>query len=117
MIFIHEWRVDRNIASRKQTTQGLITTHEPSNHNQYSYVFTVNGKNFTGWESPTNEELDIGKRVVVYDDPQNPNKNALTEFRDLGMTALGPVPMMLLGIGAVARYIGRRGRRNQRFSG
>lgn len=68
--FIDEWKVDRNIASRQQTTQGLITTHEPSNHNQYSYVFTVNGKNFTGWESPRSEELDVGKRVVVTTAPK-----------------------------------------------
>jgi uncharacterized protein DUF3592 len=113
IVFIHEWKVDRDIASREQTTQGLITTHEPSNHNRYGYVFTVNGKNFTGWESPKNEGLDIGRRVVVYYDPHNPNKNALTEFRDLGITALGPVPTMLFGIGAVAWYIGRRRRRNQ----
>ena len=113
IVFVQEWKVDRDIALREQTAQGLITTYEPSNHNRYGYVFTVNGKNFTGWESPKNEELGIGKRVVVYYDPRNPNKNALTEFRDLGMTVLGPLPSMLFGIGAVAWYIGRRRRRNQ----
>src|SRR5258708_26246943 len=113
IFLIHEWKVDRDVASREQTTLGLITTHEPSNHNRYGYVFTVNGISFTGWESPKNVELEIGKQVVVYYDPQNPNKNALTEFRDLGMTALGPMPTMLFGIGAVAWYIGRRRRQKR----
>jgi hypothetical protein len=111
IVFIHEWKVDREVAMREQTTRGFVTTHEPSNHNRYGYVFSVNGKSFTGWESPQKEELEVGRQVVVYYDPQDPNKNALTEFRDLGMTVLGPVPPMLFGIGAVAWYIGHRRRR------
>lgn len=110
IVFIHAWKVDREVAAREQTTLGIVTTHEPSNHNRYGYVFWVNGKNFTGWESPKKEELEIGKQVVVYYDPQNPNKNALTEFQDLGMTVLGPVPTTLFGIGAVAWYIRHRRR-------
>jgi hypothetical protein len=73
----------------------------------------VNGKRFTGWESPGRDGLDIGKQVLVYYDPLNPNKNALTEFRDLGMNSLGPVPLMLFGIGAVAWYIRSRRRKSQ----
>ena len=111
IFLILEWKADRDVALREQTAQGLITSHEPSNHNRYGYVFTVNGKTFVGWESPKNQELDIGKRVVVYYDPQNPSKNALTEFNDLGMTALGPVPTMLFGIGVVAWYIRHRHRK------
>jgi len=49
--------------------------------------------------------LEIGQQVVVYYDPLNPSKNALTEFRELGMENLGPLPLVLFGIGAVAWYI------------
>ena len=112
-MFVYEWKLGRDIATREQTTQGLIVTHEPANHNRYGYTFSVNGKKYAGWESPKKDELHIGKQVLVYYDPQDPNKSALTEFRDLGMTTLGPVPAMLFGIGAVAWYIGHRRRQKR----
>ena len=107
---------DRNIATREQTTQGVITAHEPANHNRFGYVFSVNGKTFTGWESPGKDGLNIGQQVLVYYDPLNPSKNALTEFGDLGTNGLGPVPVMLFGIGAVAWYIKARRRKSQTSS-
>jgi hypothetical protein len=111
MLFIYQWKVDRAIATREQTTQGVITAHETENHNRFGYAFTVNGKSFTGWESPGKEGLDIGQPVLVYYDPLNPSKNALTEFGDRGLNSLGPVPMMLFGIGAVTWYITARRRK------
>ena len=113
VLSIHEWRVDRDVATREQTTQGVITSHEPANHNQYEYIFLVNGKNFSGWQSPNKDELEIGKKVLVYYDPRNPSKNAITDFRELETSSLGPVPMMLFGIGAVAWLI-RTQRRKSR---
>jgi len=113
ILFVREWKVDRDVATREQTAQGVITAHEPANHNRYGYVFSVNGKNFTGWESPGKDGLEIGKQVLVYYDPLNPIKNSLTEFRDLGLNSLGPVPTMLFGIGAVAWYIRSRRRKGR----
>ena len=69
IFLIQEWRVDRDVASREQTTQGVITAHEPSNHNRYGYVFSVNGQSFTGWASPRKDQPEIGKQVLVYYDP------------------------------------------------
>jgi hypothetical protein len=114
ILFIHQCKVDLGIAARERTTQGVINAHEPANHNRYGYVFSVNGKSFSGWESPGKEGLEIGRQVLVYYDPIDPSKNALTEFQDLGMSALGPVPLMLFGIGTVAWYI--RSRRAKFFS-
>jgi predicted metalloprotease with PDZ domain len=91
---VHEWRVDRVIAARQQTTQGVITTHEPSNHNQYGYTFKIKGQAYTGWESPKSTELEIGKVVTVYYDPANPNQNALTDFDELSAKSLGPLPVL-----------------------
>ena len=113
IFFVHEWRVDREIAGREQTTQGVITAHEPANHNRYGYVFSVSGKRFTGWETARKDELGIGKQVLVYYDPHDPNKNALISFRDLSINSLGPVPTILFGIGGVAWYIGSRRRQNK----
>jgi len=116
VLFVYEWNVDRGIATREQTTHGVITAHEPANHNRFGYLFSVNGKTFTGWESPGKDGLNVGQRVLVYYDPLNPSKNALTEFGDLGMNGLGPVPMMLFGIGAVAWYIKARRRKSRTSS-
>lgn len=113
---IHEWQVDRDIAAREQTTQGVITAHQPANHNRYGYVFSVGGKSFTGWETPGKDGREIGKQVLVYYDPLNPNKNELIEFRDLGTNILGPVPTMLFGIGAVAWYIRAQRRKGKIIS-
>lgn len=113
ILLVYEWNVDRNIAGHEQTTQGVITAHEPANHNRFGYVFTVNGKSFNGWESSGKDGLEIGHPVLVYYDPLNPNKNALTEFGDRGLSSLGPVPMMLFGIGAVAWYIRTKRRKNR----
>jgi len=66
VLFVYEWNVDRGIATREQTTQGVITAHEPANHNRFGYVFSVNGKTFTGWESPRKDKLQIGEQVRVY---------------------------------------------------
>jgi hypothetical protein len=108
IFLVHQWLADRGIATRERTTQGVVNAYEPANHNRYEYVFSVNGKSFSGWQSPGPEGLEIGKRVLVYYDPIDPNRNALIEFEDRSTDALGPVPLVLFGIGAVAWYIRTR---------
>ena len=100
-----EWRVDSQIARRQRMTSGVVTAHDPANHNQYGYKFEVEGKSYAGWEGPKGSDLAIGRTVVVYYDPENPNKNALTDFHELGMESVGPVPLVLFGIGVVAVFI------------
>lgn len=110
---IHEWVVDRTVAQREKTTNGTITAHEPANHNRYEYSFSVNGKSYSGWESPRKEEPRIGQQVTVFYDPLDPTKNALTDFCDLETESVGPVPMLLFGIGALALFIRHRRRRGR----
>lgn len=107
---IHDWAVDRTVAQREKITTGTITGHEPANHNRYAYGFSVNNESYTGWETPTKQEPHIGQRVTVFYDPVDPTKNALTDFADLEIENLGPVPMVLFGIGAVALFIHYRRR-------
>jgi hypothetical protein len=102
---------ENQIAGRQQTTSGIVTAHEPSNHNRYGYRFEVNGRAFTGWQSPKDEEFAIGRQVIVFYDPLNPSRNALTDFHELSASSLGPIPMLLFGIGAVAVFILYRRRR------
>jgi opacity protein-like surface antigen len=109
---VYEWRTDTQIAARQQTTFGVVTDHRPSQHNVYGYRFAVNGKTYTGWQSPRHDEFAIGKQVTVYYDPQDPSKSALTDFDELSTQSLGPVPLLLVGIVGVALFVGYKRHKN-----
>ena len=110
VLAIHEWADDRTVAQREKTTNGRITAHEPANHDRYGYSFSVDGKPYSGWDSPRNEEPHVGQQITVFYDPADPTKNALTDFADLETDSLGPIPLLLFGIGAVALFIRHRRR-------
>lgn len=107
---------EQGVAKRQRMTQGFITAHEPANHNRYGYVFSANGKSYSGWESPGREGLEVGQEVRVYYDPRDPSTNALTDFGDLSVGTFGPIPTLLFGIGAVAFFISYT-RKNRPFLG
>jgi hypothetical protein len=75
---------DKDVASREQSTTGMIVSHEPRNHNRYGYKFQVSGQHYTGSETPLKAEPRIGQSVTVYFDPLDPAENALTDFAELG---------------------------------
>jgi hypothetical protein len=112
---IHESRTESQIAGRQQSSSGIVTAHEPANHNRFGYKFEVSGKKYTGWQSPGSDELAIGKQVIVFYDPQNPSRNALRDFHDLSISSLGPVPLLFFGIGSIALFILYRRRRIKRL--
>jgi len=117
VLCVHEWRVDRSIAQREQTTRGVVTSYEPQNHNLYGYAFAVDGRPYRGWESPKANEIEIGKVVTVYYDPADPSKNALTHFDELSSASLGLVPLMIVGIVGLALFVSLRRRRNHATKG
>jgi hypothetical protein len=77
---------DSGVASREQSTVGVIVAHEPSNHNRYGYKFQAGGRDYTGWETPLKEEPKIGQSVTVYFDSLQPAENSLTDFVELADT-------------------------------
>jgi hypothetical protein len=79
-----------------------------ANHNRYGYSFSANGKSYSGWESPRRAEPRIRQSVTIFYDPLDPTRNALTDFAHLETDSLGPVPMLLFGIGTVALFIRAR---------
>lgn len=92
------------IASREQTTYGIIRNHEPENHNRFGYQFFVNGKSFTGWQIPMGE-FTIGQRVLVYYDPLDPTKSSLDSFAGAIDRSLGPAFFCAVGATAVVVII------------
>ena len=107
---IHEFTVERAVAGREKTAPGTITAHEPANHNQYGYAFSVNGKTYSGRDGAEKQAPRIGKQVLVYYDPHNPAMNALTSFAELEGQSIGPVLFMFLGIVGVTIFIVQRRR-------
>jgi hypothetical protein len=110
---VHGWMTDRKVAERERTALGTVTVHEPANHNRYGYTFAINGHSYSGWESPRRGEPQVGELVTVYYDPNDPTTSALTDFAQLKNESLGPVPLLLFGIGALAFFIRQRRRSRQ----
>jgi hypothetical protein len=110
LVFLFSVKSDQAIAGREQMTSGIIKRHEPSNHDRYGYDFTVNGRPYSGWQSPTQREFIIGETVSVYFDPLDPTKSSLFSFAGAWDRAIGPVFLMTVGIAAFAAYIFTRKR-------
>jgi hypothetical protein len=110
IFLVYQAESNRQIASRERTTQAEITAHEASNHNQFRYVFSIDGRNYSGLDRARGAEPQIGDRVIVHYDSKDPAANALTDFKTVSLENLGPVPALLVFTGAVAWYIAHRHR-------
>ena len=86
----------KDVSLREQTTTGTVILHEPENHNRYGFKFEVDGRAYTGWETPLKAEPKIGQSVTVHYDPLNPAENALIDFSERSDRAFGPAVAMLL---------------------
>jgi hypothetical protein len=84
------------VASRQQTARGTIVQHEPFNHNRYSYKFQVDGRYYSGWETPLGTEPEIGQSVRIYYDPLYPSENGLRDFAERRDSTLGPAVAILI---------------------
>lgn len=100
---------DRHIAKRQKTTTGRISSHEPANHNRYGYVFLIDGQQFSGSEIPA-QDRQIGDTVLVFYDPLNPGRSALSDFSEVADNNEGPIPFLTIGIVALVVIIYRRRR-------
>lgn len=78
---LHSWWNDAQIATRQQTAIGTIDGHDPPNHDRYSYTFSVNGSQFSGWAYPNDKrDFNVGQQVVIYYDPLQPSENSAYDF-------------------------------------
>jgi len=106
IFFLYEGELYRNAATRQQKTFGTVTAHEPANHNRYGYTFTVEGRNYEGWQVPhDSEHWTVGQQVVVYYDAGDPGRNALSDLTAESDRIIGPVPLLVLGIITVVLVI------------
>jgi len=71
-------------AARERTTAGVLTAHEPQNHNRYEFSYMVAGQSLRAWDVGTvncdQGVLAVGNTVTVYYDPRHPDDAHLCSF-------------------------------------
>jgi len=85
---------DHLIARREQTTSGVIIAHLPSEHNSYKFEFKVQSRTFIGttFKIPSPPDSpQLGKKVTVFYDPDNPSNSEICSFEILGEDQNGPI--------------------------
>jgi len=97
-IGIWESRHDALIAARQLTTTGVVTAYDRENHNQCSYVFSVQGKPFTGRSSAPHGSATLGEIVTVYYDSTDPSTSGLEDYSVKGRRDGGLIPIYVFGI-------------------
>ena len=74
----------RLAAAREQTTAGVLTAHEPQNHDRYEFSYVIAGQSFKSWHVGTvncdQGVLAVGNTVTVYYDPRHPDDAHLCSF-------------------------------------
>jgi hypothetical protein len=102
-----------HMAKNGEGVWGRVTSKEPENHATVRYSYVVNDKEYVGAghagdENPEFDKIQIGDRVVVYYDPDNPAESILgNPWDDLGaqntgilfLTIVFPIIPMLLILG------------------
>lgn len=92
-VFIWQWHVDSRAAARQATT--LVT--EVAKGNRVHYEFAIAQKVYRNSEIPLYDRPvpSAGETVKVYYDSEMPAVNAITDFHEKSIDALGPVPLAL----------------------
>jgi len=92
-------------ATRQQTSQGVVTAYDRSDHNQCSYDFSVLGRPYSGRRSANTTDVIVGDHVLVYYDSQNPTMNALEDFSEMSRRDRGFCYILLFVIGVFVAVV------------
>ena len=95
---IWESRHDALIATRQLITTGVVTAYDRENHNQCSYIFSVQGKPFTGRSSAPHGSAALGEVLTVYYDSTDPSTSGLEDYSVKGRRDGGLIPICVFGI-------------------
>jgi hypothetical protein len=92
-------------ATRQQTTPGIVTGYDRSDHNQCSYDFSVLGRQYSGRRPADTTDVRVGDHVLVYYDSQDPTMNALEDFSAMSRRDRGFCYILFFVIGVFAVVI------------
>jgi len=93
------------IAARQQSTIGVVIAYEPSNHNQCSYQFVFQGKQYVGESSSPFSPTRIGQQLTVYFDRNAPETNSLTDYEAASRNNAGFSRFLVIGILGIVAFI------------
>jgi len=96
---------DHAIAARQGSTTGVVTAYEPSNHNQCTYTFELEGKQYRGRSSSPTRTASVGQQVQVYFDRNDPATNSLKDFETASRNYRGILIFSSVEIVAVVGFI------------
>jgi len=96
---------DHAIAARQGSTLGFVTAYEPSSHNQCSYSFELEGKQYRGESSSPTTTAAVGQQVRVYFDRDDPATSSLEDFEAASRRQRRILPFLIIGIAAVIGFI------------
>ena len=105
-----EWPKYQKLSRDALKTVGRVVGKEPSNHNFVRYSFEVDHMLFAGignagGENPSFDELKVGDSVIVYYDPEDPNRSFLGNPKSQATSATTGVIFIAL-VGSVLSIIG-----------
>ncbi len=92
-------------ATSQQTSQGVVTAYDRSDHNQCSYDFSVLGRRYSGRSSADTTDVTVGDHVLVYYDSQDPTMNALEDFSQMSRRDRGFCYFLLIVTGVFVAVV------------
>ena len=78
----------QELASSGEVTYGVVTGKDPGNHASIAYKYRVGEKEYSGTGhagggNPPFEDIQIGQRLIIYVDPQDPSNSFLGDPKGL----------------------------------
>jgi Protein of unknown function (DUF3592) len=92
-------------ASRQQTSQGVVTAYNRSDHNRCSYTFLAFGRQYAGRRGADTTDVSVGDHVLVFYDSEDPTMNAIEDFSQMSRRDSGFCYYLLFVIGGVAAFV------------
>jgi hypothetical protein len=122
-----ESTLGHDLQSRGVRTVGTVTAAEPSNHDYFSYSFTVEGSHYSGnttaflsGQTVDASQLHVGQHIPVIYDANKPQRSCSCDVNLLTSTSwsnnLAPLLFVILGA-AVMITLHTRRRKRQRAAG
>jgi hypothetical protein len=105
IVMLGQSHSEMTVARRQQTTTGIITSYERSNHNQYRYGFSVNDTKYEGIGNTPSDSAVVGEQATVFYDPQNPSVSSLINFYERSDRSRSIVPIATIGVVGIAVVI------------
>jgi hypothetical protein len=121
-----ESSLGHDLQSHGVRTVGTVTAAEPSNHDYFSYSYTVNGSKYPGDSNSfistvDASQLHVGEHIAVVYDAENPRESCSCDVNELSSSARSnDLLPLFIAIPVITVYLFAlliRNRRHQKVGG